>query len=305
MKVRPYIQSGKASFDEVVNLYRKYFKKEPEGMEVIGIRKEFAKAAEGEKVLEFPQKRTFKEEIEVMQANKPLTEEEIIAKYKKMNEQSVANLKAKKEGILASKQIDIDPKRKQALRDEYVEKLIEMENKTGKPYAEDQYSFSEFLKEKGLPSDLDYATGGRVGYKIGSLVGLGKLAMNLFKKGKDADELAKQEKIFREGPINVKFLENIDKKFLEPFIRTRDMGGSGGYGLYKSFEEMPAGLKAAELISRIRKSDGGIDYASAEAFIGKKLKGNETIDELIEMIASPQVIEKAEGGMASLFTRRV
>lgn len=166
-KVRPFITAGKANFNDVINLYRKYFKKDPEGMEVIGIRQEFSKAGEGKKVLDFPQKRTFKEEIETMESTKPLTEEEILAKYKKMNEQAVANLQAKKEGILATKQIDLDPKRKQALRDEYVEKLIEMENKTGKPYAEDQYSFNQFLKDKGLPSDLDYATGGRVGYQVG------------------------------------------------------------------------------------------------------------------------------------------
>jgi hypothetical protein len=166
-KVRPFITTGKANFNDVINLYRKYFKKDPEGMEVIGIRQEFSKAGEGKKVLDFPQKRTFKEEIETMESTKPLTEEEIVAKYKKMNEQAVSNLQAKKEGILATKQIDLDPKRKQALRDEYVEKLIEMENKTGKPYAEDQYSFSQFLKDKGLPSDMDYATGGRVGYQVG------------------------------------------------------------------------------------------------------------------------------------------
>ena len=57
-----------------------------------------------------------------------------------------------------------------------------------------------------------------------------------------------------------------------------------------------AGLQAAELISRIRKPGGGIDYEAAEIFIGKKLRGNETIDELIAMIVKPQRVQKAADG---------
>ena len=43
--------------------------------------------------------------------------------------------------------------------------------------------------------------------------------------------------------------------------------------------------QAADFIKAIRTSDGGIDYAIAEAQIGRgiKLKGNETIEELIEL----------------------
>jgi hypothetical protein len=56
---------------------------------------------------------------------------------------------------------------------------------------------------------------------------------------------------------------------------------------------MPAGLKAAELISRIKTKVGGINYSMAEMFIGKKLKGNESVDELIEMVVTEK---KADGG---------
>ena len=47
----------------------------------------------------------------------------------------------------------------------------------------------------------------------------------------------------------------------------------------------PQMAQAADFIKSIRTSDGGIDYAIAEAQIGRgiKLKGNETIEELIEL----------------------
>ena len=127
--------------------------------------------------------------------------------------------------------------------------------------------------------------------------GIGKGFMKLFSKGDNSVELAKQAETFREGPITAKFMETVDEGIINPAIRTRDMGGSGGYGLYKNFREMPAGLQAAELISRIKKADGTIDYEAAEIFIGRKLKGNETIDELIAMVVRPQNIEAADGGI--------
>ena len=120
--------------------------------------------------------------------------------------------------------------------------------------------------------------------------GIGKGLMKLIGKGDDAVDIAKQTETFREGPITAKFMETVDESVISPAIRTRDMGGSGGYGMYKNFREMPAGLQAAELISRIKKADGTIDYKAAEIFIGRKLKGNETIDELIAMVVRPQNI---------------
>jgi len=100
------------------------------------------------------------------------------------------------------------------------------------------------------------------------------------------------EKRFREGPVTTEFLENINKKDLEPFIRSRDTMGPGGYGMYDDFADMPSGLQAAELISRIKGPRNTINYEAAEMFIGKKLKGNESVNELIEML----VEKKAEGG---------
>ena len=91
------------------------------------------------------------------------------------------------------------------------------------------------------------ADGGRVPMVSGGAL---KGIMNLFKRGgDDAVDLVKQEEIFREGPITTKFLEDVDDKLIKKFVRTRDTKGPGSYGMYDSFDDMPAGLKAAELIS--------------------------------------------------------
>ena len=144
----------------------------------------------------------------------------------------------------------------------------------------------------------------------GFLKSIGKGIGSLFGKGDDAVDLAKQEEIFRKGPITKEFLETVDNKVIDKFIRTRDTKGPGSYGMYDNFDDMPAGLKAAELISRIKKPGGGIDYERAEIFIGKKLKGDETIDELIDMVISEPIgsgksanLEElmADGGRVGLF----
>ena len=139
------------------------------------------------------------------------------------------------------------------------------------------------------------ANGGRVPMVSGGAL---KGLMSLFKGGDKAEDLLKQEKIFREGPITAKFLEDVDSKVIDKFVRTRDTKGPGSYGMYDNFDDMPAGLKAAELISRIKKPGGGIDYERAEIFIGKKLKGDETVNELIKMVITEK---KADGGRVGLF----
>ena len=143
-------------------------------------------------------------------------------------------------------------------------------------------------KDRGLPEEIQLmAQGGRAGFKSG----LGKRFLELL-KGKP--KLKFDEKRFREGPISLEFLENIDKKDLAPFIRTRDTMGPGGYGMYDNFADMPAGLRAAELIKTIKTKDGGINYKAAELFLGKRLKGDESADELIQMLNRKEM--RADGG---------
>ena len=182
---------------------------------------------------------------------------------------------------------------------------------------EEGFEFGEAVREameqtKNFESKAD---GGSIGIEVlftdkmkdggrvpmvsgGALKAIGSGIMKMFSKGDDALDLAKQEEIFRSGNITTDFLENVDNKVIEKFIRTRDTGGVGGYGMYDSFAEMPNGLKAAELISRIKTADGGINYEAAELFIGKKLKGDESVDELISMVITEK---KADGGRVGLF----
>ena len=159
------------------------------------------------------------------------------------------------------------------------------------------------------------ANGGRVPAFSGGFLKLlekgAKGIGSLFSKGDDAVDLAKQEKIFREGPITKEFLETVDSKVINPFVRTRDAKGVGSYGLYDNFDDMPAGLKAAEIIKRfVNRKTGEIDYDAAEFFIGRKLKGDETINELIDIAISKPIgsgksanLEDlmADGGRVGLF----
>jgi len=140
------------------------------------------------------------------------------------------------------------------------------------------------------------ANGGMMGRKPFVSGGFGRGIKSLMGMSDEVVDLSKQKEVFRDGPITADFLQTVDKNVIDPAIRTRDTGGVGGYGMYNNLAEMPAGLQAAELISRIKKPGGGIDYEAAELFIGKKLRGNETIDELIAMIVKPQRVQKAADG---------
>ena len=147
------------------------------------------------------------------------------------------------------------------------------------------------MKEIEDPEDM--AQGGRAGFRSGSGKGIMEFFKNIIKPRKPK---VFDEKRFREGPIDLKFLENIDKKDLAPFIRSRDTMGPGGYGMYDDFADMPAGLRAAELIKTIKGPRNEINYKAAELFLGKKLKGNESADELIQMLNRQEM--RADGGRA-------
>ena len=150
----------------------------------------------------------------------------------------------------------------------------------------------------------EMAEGGRAGYRLGKSVFKG--IANLFKKGADDADLIKQEETFRSGPITMDFLETVDPKVTDKFIRTRDMKGSGSFGLYSNISEMPQGLQAAEFLKKIRiPGKNQIDYEKAEMFIGGgvKLSGKESLNELIEMFLNAMKSYKspfAKGGLAKI-----
>ena len=149
-----------------------------------------------------------------------------------------------------------------------------------------------------IGEDIPFAEGGRAGFRLGKSVFKG--IANLFTKG---DDLVEQEKIFREGPITTSFLEKVNPKVTEKFIRTRDMSGPGSFGMYDNIADMPQGLQAAEFIKKIRGPQGNVDYEKAEMFIGEgvKLTGKESVDELLQMFLNAMKSYKspfAEGGRA-------
>ena len=146
----------------------------------------------------------------------------------------------------------------------------------------------------------EMAEGGRAGFRLGKSVFKG--IAELFKKGGDDVDLIKQEETFRTGPITMDFLEKVNPKVTDKFIRTRDMKGPGGYGLYDSMVDMPPGLQAAEFIKNIRGPRGNVDYEKAEMYIGGgvKLTGKETVDELIEMFLNAVKQPLAKGGLAKI-----
>jgi hypothetical protein len=91
--------------------------------------------------------------------------------------------------------------------------------------AEMEESFTETAANGGIMSQRKPFVSG----------GIGKGLLKLFSKSDDAADIAQQTKTFKEGPITAKFLETVDEGIINPAIRTRDMSGSGGYGIYKNF----------------------------------------------------------------------
>ena len=174
-------------------------------------------------------------------------------------------------------------------------KMLEKKAQSGVPL-----SVEEIAEIKRLSEIFNKAEGGRAGFRLGKSVFKG--IANLFTKG---DDLVEQEKIFREGPITTSFLEKVNPKVTEKFIRTRDMSGPGSFGMYDNIADMPQGLQAAEFIKNIRGPQGNVDYEKAEMFIGEgvKLTGKESVDELLQMFLNAMKSYKspfAKGGLAKI-----
>ena len=165
------------------------------------------------------------------------------------------------------------------------------------------------------------ANGGRAGYVSGGA------ALKLLEKGKEGiaslysagkgkfdefvetmsqskkpteliDESIQVTKEMREGPITIKMLEDMNPDTVKKLLRSEEIG------LYGS--QRPEALIAADMIKRFTKADGTIDYERAEFILNRKLKGNESLDELleIEFTTRPDKIPDqglAEGGRVGLF----
>ena len=154
----------------------------------------------------------------------------------------------------------------------------------------------------------EMAKGGRVGLVSGGAL---KGLASLFKAGKDkiADfaETQASKKIYdvenfkptvypKSGPMTIEALEAVDDDIVRRLLRTQELGLN---------KETPEILKAANLLQRFTKKVGGkrvIDYERAEAILGIKLKGNETLDDLFKIEFETRPVEKmADGGRVGLF----
>ena len=228
-------------------------------------------------------------------------EAEVLAGMEKNNKEAVQRIRNRKmveeaidnvsPGFAGDRKYDA-----QLVADDLAEKrfgkdFYDLDQKQQLDLYDEAYTGLSDSRFKNKPDPEDMATGGRAGFKTG----LGKgflefISKQIKPRSKPKFDIEK----FRKGPIDLDFLKSIDKKDLAPFIRSRDTMGRGGYGMYDNFKDMPAGLRAAELISTIKGPRNEINYKAAELFLGKKLKGNESADELIQMLNRQEM--RADGG---------
>jgi hypothetical protein len=129
---------------------------------------------------------------------------------------------------------------------------------------------------RGMPDPEDFAQGGRAGFKTG----LGKRFLELLKNKKmfrSKDDVPTSVFSEKTGPITIEDMANIPEDQLRKIRRTQELG---------LYTETPEILKAGNLFERFTKKVGGkrvIDYDRAEFILNRKLKGNETLNDLLQI----------------------
>ena len=129
---------------------------------------------------------------------------------------------------------------------------------------------------RGMPDPEDFAQGGRAGFKAG----LGKRFLELLKNKKmfrSKDDVPTSVFSEKTGPITIEDMANIPEDQLRKIRRTQELG---------LYTETPEILKAGNLFERFTKKVGGkrvIDYDRAEFILNRKLKGNETLNDLLQI----------------------
>jgi hypothetical protein len=145
---------------------------------------------------------------------------------------------------------------------------------------------------RGMPDPEDFAQGGRAGFKAG----LGKRFLELLKNKKmfrSKDDVPTSVFSEKTGPITIEDMANIPEDQLRKIRRTQELG---------LYTETPEILKAGNLFERFTKKVGGkrvIDYDRAEFILNRKLKGNETLNDLLQIEYQTRP-GRAEGGRIGL-----
>ena len=143
-----------------------------------------------------------------------------------------------------------------------------------------------------IPDPEDMAQGGRAGFSkgLGFFANLFGKGGKMFRKRGDVPTSVFSEKT---GPMTIKDLENIPKDQLRKIRRTQELG---------LYTETPEILKAGNLFDRFTKKVGGkrvIDYDRAEIILNRKLRGDETLDELLQIEYQTRP-GRADGGIMRL-----
>ena len=169
-------------------------------------------------------------------------------------------------------------------------KMLEEKAQSGAPL-----SAEEIAEIKRLSEIFNKAEGGRVGYKFGKSVfkGIGELFNPNKKMFRSRDDVPTSTFSEMKGPITLADMQRVPPSQLRKIMRTQELG---------LYDETPEILAAGNLLERFTKVVGGkrvIDYERAEAILGTKLRGDETLDELfeIEFRTRPKA---AEGGLAKI-----
>ena len=145
---------------------------------------------------------------------------------------------------------------------------------------------------RGMPDPEDFAQGGRAGFKTG----LGKRFLELLKNKKmfrSKDDVPTSVFSEKTGPITIEDMANIPEDQLRKIRRTQELG---------LYTETPEILKAGNLFERFTKKVGGkrvIDYDRAEFILNRKLKGNETLNDLLQIEYQTRP-GRADGGIMRL-----
>ena len=206
-------------------------------------------------------------------------------------------------GIMGGKQIQENKELSQAIREELMKKnnpfsdLVKTTEKGPKSLEQRRKEAEEALKNKNvtpIKDPEDMATGGRAGFKLGTAKKGIQALLDLFtnkKMFRSKDDVPTSVFSEKKGPITIEDMANIPKDDLRKIRRTQELG---------LYDETPEILKAGNLFERFTKKVGNkrvIDYDRAEFILNRKLKGDETLNELLQIEYQTRP-GRADGGRA-------
>jgi hypothetical protein len=232
-------------------------------------------------------------------------QQEAVQRFKDMNKvvDMEGNVIDTSKGIIGGKQIQENKEFGKALKEELMKTenpfsdLVKTTEKGPKSLQQRRKEAEEALKNKNVVPFKDpenMATGGRAGFKLGTGKKGIQALLDLFKNKKmfrSKDDVPTSVFSEKTGPITIEDMANIPEKELSKIRRTQELG---------LYDETPEILKAGNLFERFTKKVGGkrvIDYDRAEFILNRKLKGNETLNDLLQIEYQTRP-GRADGGRA-------